>query len=487
MVSTVLDKDIKKETEAVHQELNWCSVSISEVITKSNRLEASVFGIEGKHAREVVDLCRWEKKNLCGNEGLTESYYCLRFKRNWVQRSEYPIFQPSQILEIHPKPSGFISANTKTAIDELRVKKGQLLLTRSGTIGKCVFVSNTLDNTIFSDDVIRITSIDKNDAGYIYAFLKSKIGILLVQTNQYGSVISHIEPEHLDNISVPYPAKSVRDEINSLVIKSFELRDKSNSLINNAEKLFLEALNLPDIQMLKPEYFEKKYKIRNFEVPLSKLENRLEGSFHLPITQSITELFNKNSEKVISISDNTISKQIILPGRFKRVYMEKGKGVVFFGGKQLYELDPSNKKYLSLVHHGERIKKELTLKENMIMITCSGTIGKVAMVPKHWDEWTANQHIIRIVPASSNIAGYLFTYLYSSYGQEMIKRYTYGSVVDEIDDQHVGNILVPILKDSSIQKRINDFSLKANQLRYEAYGYEQEALEMIDKKVLQLT
>src|SRR5699024_11283164 len=49
-----------------------------------------------------------------------------------------------------------------------------------------------------------------------------------------------------------------------------------------------------------------------------------------------------------------------------------------------------------------------------------------------WESWTANQHIIRVVPANSEIAGYLNVFLASDYGHQLITRFTYGSVVDEI-------------------------------------------------------
>ena len=173
-----------------------------------------------------------------------------------------------------------------------------------------------------------------------------------------------------------------------------------------------------------------------------------------------------------------------VPGRFKRVYVEEGYGRVFIGGKQLYELDPTNKKYLSNVYHGDRIAKQLELHENMTLITCSGTIGKVALVGKHWENWTANQHIIRVVPVTKDIAGYLNIFLASDYGFQLITRFTYGSVVDEIDDNHVRAIPVPLLKNHDVQKQINDLALEANHKRYEAYQLEQEALRIMDAKVI---
>ena len=192
----------------------------------------------------------------------------------------------------------------------------------------------------------------------------------------------------------------------------------------------------------------------------------------------------QHAAEVTTVGDSRISKEIILPGRFKRVYVEEGYGRVFIGGKQLFELDPSNKKYLSLVHHGDRIAKQLELHEDMILITCSGTIGKVTLVGKHWENWTANQHIIRVVPVNKDIAGYLSVFLASDYGYPLITHYTYGSVVDEIDDNHVANIPFPILKNVNVQRRINELALEANEKRYEAYKLEQQALQIVDQEVI---
>ena len=120
----------------------------------------------------------------------------------------------------------------------------------------------------------------------------------------------------------------------------------------------------------------------------------------------------------------------------------------------------------------------------MTLITCSGTIGKVTIVPKHWDGWTANQHIIRVVPVNNGIAGYLCAWLSSDYAQPLINRYIYGAVVDEINDKQVAAISIPLLHDANTQKTINDKVLEANRKRAEAYKLEQEALTLLDEKVI---
>ena len=126
----------------------------------------------------------------------------------------------------------------------------------------------------------------------------------------------------------------------------------------------------------------------------------------------------------------------------------------------------------------------MLISENTTLITRSGTIGKVALVPKHWENWVASEHIIRVVPANDDIAGYLNVFLSSEYGYQLITHFTYGSVVDEIDDNHVRQIPFPLLKNKAVQDRINALALEANKKRYEAYLLEQQAIEIMNNEVI---
>lgn len=197
--------------------------------------------------------------------------------------------------------------------------------------------------------------------------------------------------------------------------------------------------------------------------------------------KAILSAIKSTAKDILYIDDKRISANIILPGRFKRVYVDKGNGVPFLGGKQLNELNPSNIKYLSIDQHSQRINKQLFLKENMIAVTCSGTIGKVNIIPRHWENWTLNQHVMRIVPANNEMAGYIFCWLNSEYGYHLITRHIYGSVVDEIDDRHLSKVEIPLLKNQSKQQKINDLVLEANELRYQAHLKEQEAIQKMEK------
>lgn len=464
--------------------IKWASVDIQEVINTGYRLEASVYVSEGRQAKYELGNCRWPLRNLSGDDGLVKLYRHPQFKNIYVDESDFPYYQPAQINELAPKPSAFLSPSLKTTTEALRVKKGQVLLTCSGTIGNCTYVRNALDNLIFSSDLIRIEP--EVDNGFIYAFLKSKTGQALIAACNYGAVIQHINPEHLYELPVPNPPSVLKQEIHNLVEESFKLRDDSNGLMDEAQGLLTTALQLPSIEELheRAEQFDKTTEVLNYSVSSTEVVDRLDASYYVPIVKTIEQHIARTARAVVKVKDSQISQSVTLPTRFKRVYVEEGDGVVFFGGKQLYELNPSSKKYLSVGQHQERIRDDLEIHVNSILITRSGTIGKVALVPKHWDGWIPNEHIIRVVPTNAEVAGYLYAWLSSDYAYPLITRYTHGAVIDEINDAQVSEVVVPFLRDANAQRAINEKVLEANRKRTEAYHLEKEALTVLDEKVI---
>ena len=471
------------EVEIAESPVKHCTVRLSDVISRGKRLEASVFDVEAKQAREIIENGKYPVKMVGGIDGLATSYVCGRFKRIWVKKSDLPIFQPSSITDVYPTPDGYISHKTQTDIEALRVHKGQVLMTCSGTIGKMSFVSRTLDNQVFSHDLLRINANSSSDAGYIYTYLKSKTGNKILLTNSYGAVITHIEPEHLATVPIPDAPSTIKKRINDLIEGSYELRDASNELIDEATELLVMELQFPDIQEFDVSLYKKNADVDTFSVKLSDLAGRADASYHVPIVDAIIDHMKKHAAEVTTIGDGRISIEVILPPRFARVYVEEGYGRVLVGGKQINELDPSGKKYLSRAKH-KNLMDKLEVTQNTILITRSGTIGKIVLVPKHWEHWVPSDHIIRVVPVNKDMAGYMSVFLSSDYGYTLITRYTYGSVVDEIDDNHVRSIPFPLLKNAVVQKRINELALEANEKRYQAYKLEEQALQILDKEVI---
>lgn len=459
--------------------LSYGTVKVCRIMDNEHRLDASAYNMKAMRALSTV------KHLCCGNvmlNSLIEKVFVgSRFKRIYTENpKDIPFFLPSDIENVYPKASKFISSKTNADIDSLRVKSNMMLMSCSGTIGKTSLVGRKLDNQVFSHDLLRITFKKEYDLGYVYAYLNTEIGLTILQSNNYGAVIDHIEPTHLQNIPIPDAPVEIRKLIHGFVVESFNLRDQSNELIDKAQFMLCQELQLPDLSEIESKQYMKNVGFDNYSVKVSKTNGRLDASYHKPEVDEIIKIISQNAKNVTILGDNQISKDIILPGRFKRIYVDKDYGIPFLGGKQLLSLSPSNIKYLSLAHHGKRIEEQLLLEENMCAVTCSGTIGKVMIIPKHWDGWTLNQHVIRIKPASLDIAGYIYAWLESDYCKPLITRYIYGAVVDEIDDLQIANVPIPILHNKNIQDEINRLVLRANNLRYKAYQKEQIAIKYIN-------
>lgn len=92
------------------------------------------------------------------------------------------------------------------AIAGLRVAEGDILISRSGTIGKVTYATTALsERYIISDDLVRVRVKDKSLRAYLFAFFTSKTAQSLMLRDEYGSVQQHLQPRHIQEMIVPVP------------------------------------------------------------------------------------------------------------------------------------------------------------------------------------------------------------------------------------------------------------------------------------------
>lgn len=98
------------------------------------------------------------------------------------------------------------NAKQKVYMDMLRVKEGDIMITRSGTIGKVTYATKDLaENYLVSDDLVRIRVQDANLRAYLLAYFSSKTALSLMMLDEYGSVQQHLQPRHIQEMIIPVP------------------------------------------------------------------------------------------------------------------------------------------------------------------------------------------------------------------------------------------------------------------------------------------
>ena len=91
-------------------------------------------------------------------------------------------------------------------MEMLKVEEGDILITRSGTIGKMTYATKRLaQQFLISDDLVRIRVKDANLRAYLVAYFSSATAFSLMLLDEYGSVQQHLQPRHIQEMIVPVP------------------------------------------------------------------------------------------------------------------------------------------------------------------------------------------------------------------------------------------------------------------------------------------
>lgn len=117
-----------------------------------------------------------------------------------------------------------------------------ILVTCSGTIGNTVLVPKHWDNWAMTHDIIRL--VPTSDLyGYLYIWLQSEYCNVIIQSYAYGSVVQHIEKEHIKSCPVPIlKNQDVQKQINDLALQANEKRYQAYLLEQEALKVLDEEV-----------------------------------------------------------------------------------------------------------------------------------------------------------------------------------------------------------------------------------------------------
>lgn len=479
MVDAALPLDIVPFVPEIDSDELETEIRLSEVLNAGVRLEASAFDIEAHNAMTALETSGLPLIQLYGAEGLCqEAHDGFRFKRTYVSAERgTPFLSSSEIISLRPNTENFLSRIQTPNLDKLLIQKWDVLISSYGTVGNIGLATGTFAGKALSENAIRLRTSDADIAGYAAAFLRSHYGRTQLVSAACGSVVTYIKPGHLKRVVIPDLHTIRRIEIGRSMCKAGELRDEANRLLDEADRLLHDRLNLPYLNTIAPDINASVETTIN----VSEWKGRLEGSFHAPVAIAAEKQLRSLPVEITTVGDARVTREVRAITKFrKRVYVEKG-GIPMLSSKQLFQIDPIDVKRLAKGAHTKDLP-EIQLEENMIAVTCSGTIGRVQIIPAYMADWTANQHANRLLASSNMNAGYLYAWLGSDYGYSLMTRHAYGSVILEFDREMLSSVPIP-LPNRAIRDEIGNLVLKANALRDEAWRKEQTAISKLESLI----
>ena len=173
---------------------------------------------------------------------------------------------------------------------------------------------------------------------------------------------------------------------------------------------------------------------------------------------------------------------IDLPGQFVRIWAQDSEhGVPYLNATDLLCYAafgvPALVRYLS--YASEVNIPRLIVREGMILVTCSGTIGRVFEVPAALDGWAGTHDIVRITANNQSTRGYLRIILTSPYVQTQILSHTHGGQIDHITAEQIGSCQIPLLSQRQMEQ-ISFQVIEAESMKQQATKLFHNSLNLID-------
>ena len=185
------------------------------------------------------------------------------------------------------------------------------------------------------------------------------------------------------------------------------------------------------------------------------------------LAKKLMDVSNEEIKEVTSLGNLVVDGGIFYPGRHKRNYVPKGSGSVeFYSGTQILQTRPFDIKYQPKNY--QPAAKHFVEKD-WILITRSGTTGRVIMVNEQMAGKMVTEHVIRVICDKEQIDPYYVYAILASdkIGRQLLDKGIYASVVDHISPQFVSTIPIPRLSPER-EKEIADKVREAEYQRAKA-------------------
>ncbi|MCA0453973.1 MAG: restriction endonuclease subunit S [Chloroflexi bacterium] len=458
-------------------------ISIESIRKDNHRLDASgqikseASTIQSSHAESSTILADLADVFTVYIQGPVLAYVSPNSKSR-------PYLTTSEVGEYPQKSPSHVSLVADPRLIGWEIKDGYILVSRSGRVGEVYWVDKKLDGSLVGD-CFRVVAKDPNDREFLYTFLKSSFAQSFITA--YGSVVDHASLAQLRNTPIPSISVMTVDKVKQSTGLALQSRLRAAELLDEADQLIHELNGLDILADLRLDQTESGWKLEtnvlsSFELAYpgySGSEFRLDAHFYNP--RALLAIAKLKSINFPLKTIQEITDRVFFGSRFTRTFVSEAHGVPYLAGKNIIQIRPTDLRYLSLSETDNL--DDYLLHPSWILLTCSGTIGRVGLVWSNFEKYAGTHDLIRIIANDTEVDfGYLYAFLGSLYGQQQILRHKHGSVIDHITPDQVQQILVP-LPPMPDQRLVGDKVRLAYEKRAEAIRLEDEALEILTSEL----
>lgn len=344
-----------------------------------------------------------------------------------------PFLAATQVFNIRPISRKWLAMEKISDAEALFTKPGQILVTRSGSVGRTTIATVAHDGRLVSDDLLRVEPLVTDSWGWVYAYLRSSQARAMMNSAQYGHIIKHLETTHLDALPVPIVRDPIAADFQTRTQEILHLRNYAHQLTLEAEARFERVLGPLKVK----DWGEEGFTVRA-SACLFTGRRRFDAAPSNPGVEAIRRHLTKDGRGVAALAEAGF--HVWVPGRYKRI--PAADGVVYYDSADLLEVCPDMNKHFADCRFGDDFQGRV--KSGWLLMPCSGQvygiIGSVVMAGEALDNQVVSNHVLRIAPKSDAKirSGYLLTALaHPLLGRPLVKSLAFGSSVPELDPEDI--------------------------------------------------
>ena len=403
------------------------SVAAHVLFNGDRRMEGQTYLSSGYGIRTAI-----ESKNAGWGPlaQLARSWQPGRLKGIQVSRKfGTPFLSATQVFDVRPIHRKWLAISKTSDAANRFLKPGTIVITRSGSVGRATLSYAAHEDTLITDDLLRIEPLQERDRGWVYAYLLAPQTRAMTKSVHYGHIIKHLETSHLDALPVPAVDDATAVDFSKRVAKILELRNEGYRLTLEAEERFSKALGVPEIS----DWGEEGFTVKASQAVVSG-RRRFDATIHNPGVVALRRYLAKHGLGFISIAE--AGYDVWLPTRFRRVPAQDG--VLLVDSGDLAEINPDITKKIADGDFGDPNRGRI--EPGWVLMARSGQtygiIGTTILAEENLLDKVISDHVMRIKPRSKTTIkpGYLVTAMsHPIFGRPLVKALAYGSSIPEID------------------------------------------------------
>lgn len=218
----------------------YFSVNIKDILqgdkfTQESRIEADFYQPQAEKLIKEIKKQDWAFLGEISNEIQRSGLRERRFVKEGI-----PLITGQNLNLNKLDDLKMLSLKFTKNIEKNITKESDILISVQGTIGKIEYSYKNIYQGVFASEQLTKVSVKREliHPGYIYAFLKSKLGQIQLQKYKTGSVIEWIIENNIASVVVPIPSdkgKAIGDLVDKLTLMRQEAYNYETAAIQLIE------------------------------------------------------------------------------------------------------------------------------------------------------------------------------------------------------------------------------------------------------------